>query len=89
MLNTNCSLYSEGLWEELCCALSQIPCLVFALENVDSNTTRKFLPRSDEIGCVQGGMAVDGSFFSHSHNYHILTGPVTLSALTFLVLPIH
>lgn len=30
---------------------------------------------------------LQGSFFSHSHNYHILTGPVTVSALTFLVLP--
>lgn len=30
---------------------------------------------------------LQGSFFSHSHNYHILTGSVTMSALTLLDLP--
>lgn len=29
---------------------------------------------------------LQGSFYSHSHNYHILTGPVTMAALTLLVL---
>lgn len=30
---------------------------------------------------------LQGSFYSHSHNYHILTGPVTMAAWTLLVLP--